>query len=178
MNLYTKQLTSFLIKKTFAIIFLMSFFTAAAYSENHADSDKQPAPNFTLKSQTGKNIKLSELRGQVIALNFWSTWCGNCIQLFPFIELYNKQNSAKDFTLLSINIDEDPSVATRFINKRNFNYAVLFDTKSTVSRLYEATDLPAFILIDRDGNIRYTLDDDQIKQFEITQQLIEGLLNE
>ncbi len=141
-------------------------------------NNKQLAWDFTLKSQNGKNIKLSELRGQVIAINFWATWCGNCLQQFPLLSSYYQKNKSKGFTLLSVNIDEDLLTATRLIHKRTFDYPVLFDTSNYVSRLYSVDDLPALFLIDRDGFIRYTLDDSQIKQQNITQQVIEDLLNE
>ena len=146
--------------------------------EKTADSDRQLAWNFTLKSQNGKNIKLSELRGQVIVLNFWASWCGNCLQQFPLLNSYYQKNKDRNFTLLSINIDEDLLTATRLVQKRNFDYPVLYDTGNQVSRLYSVNDLPTLFLIDRDGYIRYTLDDSQIKQQKITQQAIEDLLNE
>jgi len=146
--------------------------------EKAADSDRQLAWNFTLKSQNGKNIKLSELRGQVIVLNFWASWCGNCLQQFPLLNAYYQKNKDKNFTLLSINIDEDLLTATRLVQKRNFDYPILYDTSNQVSRLYSVDDLPTVFLIDRDGYIRYTLDDSKIKQQKITQQVIEDLLNE
>jgi len=158
------------------VISLLGNFCVA--EEKATDSDRQLAWNFTLKSQNGKNIKLSELRGQVIALNFWASWCGTCIQQFPLMNAYHQKNKDRGFTLLSINIDEDLLTATRFVQKRNFDYSVLYDTSNQVSRLYSVNDLPTLFLIDRDGYIRYTLDDSKIKQQNITQQVIEDLLNE
>lgn len=148
-----------------------------ADDEPHAE-DKQLAWNFTLKSHTGKNIKLSELRGQVIALNFWASWCGTCLQQFPLLNSYFQKNKNKGFTLLSINLDENLLTATRLIQKHQFDYPILFDTTNQVSRLYSVDNLPTLFLIDRDGFIRYTLDDSQIKQQDITQQAIEDLLSE
>lgn len=160
------------------VVFLCLSINTAMADENIQKEDKQLAWNFTLKSQNGKNIKLSELRGQVIALNFWATWCGNCIQQFPLLNTYFQQNKEKGFTLLSINIDEDLLATSRFIKKRNFDYPVLFDPYNQVSQLYSVDDLPTLFLIDRDGFIRHSLDDSQINQQEITQQVIEALLNE
>ncbi|VAW69835.1 hypothetical protein MNBD_GAMMA09-2488 [hydrothermal vent metagenome] len=143
-----------------------------------AKEDKQLAWNFTLKSHNGKNIKLSELRGHVIALNFWDTQCGTCIQQFPLLDVYYQKNKNKDFSLLSVNIDDDLLKASRMVQKRQFNYPVLFDSLNKISRLYSVSDLPTLFLIDRDGYIRFSLDDSQIKQQKITQQVIEELLNE
>ncbi|VAW72651.1 hypothetical protein MNBD_GAMMA10-1436 [hydrothermal vent metagenome] len=142
------------------------------------EKEQQLAWNFTLKSQTGENIKLSELRGQVIALNFWASWCGTCIQQFPILKAYHQKNKDRGFTVLSVNMDEDMEKVTRLIQKRKFAYPVLFDPQSQVSRLYPVDDLPTLFLIDRDGYIRYSLDDEKIRRQKITQQVIEDLLNE
>jgi len=147
-------------------------------NEDKNTANKQTAWNFTLKSQTGKNIKLSELRGKVVLLNFWATWCGACLQQFPLLNSYYQRNKNKGFTLLSINIDEDLLTATRLVQKRHFDYPVLFDPYNQVSRLYSVDDLPTLFIIDRDGFIRHTLDDSKIKQQAITQHVIEDLLNE
>ena len=146
--------------------------------EEKKKDDKQLASDFTLKSHSGKNIKLSELRGRVIAVNFWASWCGTCIQQFSVLDSYYQKNKDKGFSLLSINIDEDPLKVNRLMKKHSFDYPVLFDTFTQVSRLYSASELPTLFLIDRDGFIRYTLDDSQIKQQKITQRVIEELLNE
>ena len=175
-------LKRFYLKQLFFCLIILFSHTILAEEEKTPEetdvSDKQLAWNFTLKSQNGKNIKLSELRGRVIALNFWASWCGTCIQQFPVIDTYHQNNKNKDFTLLSINIDDDLTTATRFIKKRKFNYPVLFDTFNQASRLYSVSDLPTLFLIDKDGYLRHSLDDSQIKQQKVTQQVIEGLLNE
>jgi len=140
--------------------------------------DRELAPNFTLKSNSGKNIKLSELRGQVVILNFWASWCGACLQQLPIIsKLYNK-NKDKRFQLLAINIDPDTATAINIINNRQLDFTVLFDSASQVSRLYSAETLPALFIIDRDGRLRYALDETKIQQQDIIQQIIEGLLND
>ncbi|RDH83108.1 MAG: TlpA family protein disulfide reductase [endosymbiont of Galathealinum brachiosum] len=165
----------------FCLIILISNITLAEEEKTSEETDasgKQLAWNFTLKSQSGKNIKLSELRGRVIALNFWDSRCGTCIQQFPVINTYYQSNKNNEFTLLSVNIDEDLLTATRFIKKRKFDYPVLLDTFNQASRLYSVSDLPTLFLIDKDGYLRHSLDDSQIKQQKITQQVIEGLLNE
>ena len=154
---------------------LIAFFSVGLQAE---ENEKSIAPNFTLKSHQGKNIKLSELRGQVIMLNFWASWCGSCIQQFPQLNQYYQQNKDRGFTLLAINMDEDIKKAQRFTGKRNIHFPVLFDPENQIIQRYSIDDIPAAVLIDRDGYIRYTLNASQIKQYKITQQVIKGLLNE
>ncbi|VAW56230.1 hypothetical protein MNBD_GAMMA07-182 [hydrothermal vent metagenome] len=140
--------------------------------------ERDMAPNFTLKSNSGKNIKLSELRGQVVILNFWASWCGPCLQQFPIINKLYDKNKNKSFQLLSINLDPDKNTAISLIAKRDITHPVLFDASNQVSRLYGAETLPALFIVDRDGHLRYSLNENKIKQQNIMQQVIEGLLND
>ncbi len=175
-NIFLKTLTTKHLM--ILLVFISSLVSAAIASDDNLKENKQLAWNFTLKSQNGKNIKLSELRGKVIAVNFWASWCGKCLQQFPLLNIYYHENKNKGFMLLSINIDEDVLTATRLLQKHQVDYPVLFDSTNQTSRLYTVDDLPTLFLIDRDGFIRYTLDDTQINQQKITQQVIEDLLNE
>ncbi len=163
-------------KKHIIISLFIFIFTIGNASAKVNESEL--APNFTLKSHSGKNIKLSELRGQVVILNFWASWCSTCLQQFSVIKkLYNK-NKNKRFQLLSINLDENTKKAKSIIKKRNLRHTVLFDSANQVSRLYSAEQLPALVLIDKDGRKRYTLNETQINQRKIIQEIIEGLLND
>jgi peroxiredoxin len=113
------------------------------------------APNFTLKSNSGKNIKLTELRGQVILLNFWASWCGPCRQEMPLLEKLQQRYSALGFTVLGVNVEEDPSKAKSLLKDIPVSFPILFDTQNTVSKLYDVSAMPSTVMIDRDGNMRY-----------------------
>jgi len=142
----------------------------------YAQAEPQQAINFTLKSHTSKNIKLSELRGQVILLGFWSTQCGKCIQQLGTLNKYSTAYKSRNFTSLAINID-NMSGAFHIANKNNLQFPVLFDDRD-VSRLYKINETPEYYLIDRDGNIRHILNAEQLAQHTQTQSLIRDLLNE
>jgi len=113
------------------------------------------APNFTLKSNTGKNIKLSELRGQVVLLNFWASWCGPCRQEMPLLEKLQQRYSALGFTVLGVNVEEDPSKAKSLLKDIPVSFPILFDTQNTVSKQYQVSAMPSTVMIDRNGNMRY-----------------------
>ena len=115
----------------------------------------QRAPDFTLPSSAGPNLRLQEQRGQVIMLNFWATWCGPCRREMPQLDrLYEKYRSA-GFLLLGVNVDEDQRNAIGVFTKLGVHFPVLFDTKQKVSRLYDLSTMPSTVLIDRDGRVRY-----------------------
>ena len=113
------------------------------------------APNFTLKSNTGKNIKLSELRGQVVLLNFWASWCGPCRQEMPLLEKLQQRYSALGFTVLGVNVEEDSSKAKTLLKDIPLSFPILFDTQNAVSKQYQVSAMPSTVMIDRNGNMRY-----------------------
>jgi peroxiredoxin len=113
------------------------------------------APDFTLRTAEGRNLRLQEQRGQVVLVNFWATWCGPCKVEMPHLNrLYDKYRSS-GFTLLGVNIDEDPRLATALATRMGLKFPVLLDGDKTVSRRYDLGSMPATVLIDRDGRVRY-----------------------
>ena len=74
-----------------------------------------PAPNFTLQSRSGETVSLADLRGDVVMINFWATWCGPCRQEMPHLEALYQRYSDLGFTLLGVNVEEDASGADEFL---------------------------------------------------------------
>lgn len=114
-----------------------------------------PAPDFTLKSRSGENIKLSDLRGNVVMINFWASWCGPCRQEMPHLETLSKEYADYGFTLLGVNVDEKQELAEKLLAQIPVSFPILFDPTSSVSKLYNVDAMPTTILVDRDGNLRH-----------------------
>ncbi|MBL8287756.1 MAG: TlpA family protein disulfide reductase [Rubrivivax sp.] len=128
---------------------------AAAPRVHAAVAPSMPAPDFTLRSAEGGNLRLGELRGRVVLVNFWATWCGPCKIEMPHLNrLYEKYRGA-GFVLLGVNIDEDPKQAVALATRLNLKFPVLFDTDKAVSRRYALDSMPGTVLIDRDGKVRH-----------------------
>lgn len=132
-------------------LFLLT--TSASYSFAATISGK--APNFTLKSMSGENLKLSEYRGQVVMMNFWASWCAPCRQEMPLLEDLYKKYKGLGFTLLGVNVEEDSRKASTLLRSIKVSFPILFDSKNKVSKLYKVSAMPTTIIIDRDGNMRY-----------------------
>jgi peroxiredoxin len=116
---------------------------------------KGPAPDFTLPSASGTNLRLQEQRGQVVMINFWATWCAPCRREMPQLNrIYGKYRPA-GFLLLGVNVDQDQANARGVASKLGVQFPVLFDAKQSVSRLYDLNTMPSSVLIDRDGRVRY-----------------------
>ena len=139
--------------KLFSLLMMVQWIVFVASA--NAELVKGEAPNFTLKSQRGDNLKLSEHRGEVIMLNFWATWCDACRQGMPALnELYQLYRN-EGFTLFSINVEEDLRKVKKELSKMQVTFPVLFDVTHEVSKKYEVDDIPSTYIIDRDGNLRY-----------------------
>lgn len=140
--------------KTLTLIgFTLMFSTSVTYAASEKLSGK--AANFTLKSRTGKNIKLSELRGEVVMLNFWASWCGPCRKEMPLLEKIHKKYKKLGFTLLGVNVEQDTRAAKRYLKDVKVSFPVLFDPANKTSKLYNVSAMPTTILIDRNGNKRF-----------------------
>jgi len=120
-----------------------------------ASEKKVKAPDFTLKSQSGENVRLSDFRGQVVLLNFWASWCGPCRQEMPILNAINKKYEALGFTVLGINVDLKSEKAVNYLKDTPVNFPVLYDPTSKVSELYSVSAMPSTAIIDRDGNVRF-----------------------
>ena len=123
-------------------------------------------PDFTLESNSGKNVRLNELRGEVVMLNFWATWCGPCRQEMPELEkLYSRYKKA-GFTILAVNVEDSRNPKTKekiekFVVDSNLSYPVLYDSQKEVVTVLEDQFLrknmamPTTVFLDRDGNTRF-----------------------
>jgi len=128
---------------------------AVPVSQAAMPSAGSAAPDFTLKSNGGKNLKLSEFRGQVVMINFWATWCGPCRQEMPLLNRIQEKYRKAGFMLLGVNIDDRPEAAQAMARNLGVHFPILFDTEKRVSRLYDVNAMPSTLLIDRDGKLRY-----------------------
>jgi peroxiredoxin len=113
------------------------------------------APDFTLPRLNGANLRLQEQRGQVVMVNFWATWCGPCRVEMPHLSRLYEKYRASGFTVLAVNIDEDPLKAANLATQLGMRFPVLLDTEKKVSRLYDLSTMPSTVLIDREGRVRY-----------------------
>lgn len=124
-------------------------------SSVQAESMNVPAPDFTLESRQGENLRLRDFRGEVVMLNFWASWCGPCRQEMPLMDELYEQYKDLGFTILAVNVDEDRGEAHRFLDKVPVSYPILYDPESNVSEQYEVQAMPTTVMIDRDGNARF-----------------------
>ena len=105
----------------------------------------------------GAPLSLQALRGKVVLVNFWATWCEPCIKEMPSLQQLHEQLRADGFEVLAVNYQEGPARINSFIEKLNFTLPVVRDTDGSVARAWGARVFPANYLVDRAGNIRHSM---------------------
>lgn len=120
-----------------------------------AGASASRAPTFALPSRSGDTVSLDQLKGKVVMLNFWASWCGPCRQEMPLLDQMHKRYSALGFTLVGVNVDANSKDAEQWLSKTPVSFPVLFDRESKVSAMYDVKAMPSTVFIDRQGNVRY-----------------------
>jgi len=113
------------------------------------------APDFALKALDGSNYRLSEYRGEVVALVFWASWCGGCRRELERLERLQGTYGEAGLEVLGVTLDEVPEDARSVVAGLGVGFPQLHDAGKSVSRNYRPASLPATLLISRDGAIRY-----------------------
>ena len=116
--------------------------------------DAPVAPDFALRSAAGTNHRLSEHRGEVVALVFWASWCGDCRRELERFERLRKTYAAAGLVVYGINLDTEAARAGAIAGSAGIGYPMLLDPGDEVSRSYRVDDLPLIVLIDRNGVVR------------------------
>ncbi|TNF86184.1 MAG: TlpA family protein disulfide reductase [Gammaproteobacteria bacterium] len=134
---------------------LVALLAAVLVLPLQAEDVSGPAPDFTLTSRDGQPVTLSDLKGQVVMINFWATWCGPCRKEMPLLEQLHTRYESLGFTLLGVNVEEDSKLADVFLKDTPVTFPILLDPENGVSKLYNVSAMPSTVLVDRAGNLRY-----------------------
>lgn len=114
-----------------------------------------PAPDFTLANLDGDDVTLGAMRGKILLLDFWATWCSACRSELPALQqLYRDLRSNRDFAMLTVNINQDgKSAVTQFMADNGYDFPVLLDLSNATSKAYEVNGIPSNFVIGRNGRI-------------------------
>ena len=138
----------------------------------------QPAPDFVLKTHDGQDVKLSSLRGRVVLLNFWATWCPTCAVEEPSLERLATSLKDKPFSLLAVSVDENWDLVRQHFAQGSA-MTVLLDKERKVPQAYGTEKFPESFLIDREGRVRYfVVSERQLWHSEEVKTCIQALIDE
>jgi len=117
------------------------------------------APDFALPAATGGNVRLSEHRGEVVVLAFWSSACGTCLSELAALDQLQQTYRPAGLVTLAVSVEDDVMRSARFAADHPARFPLLLDRKKTVSRAYGIERLPTTVLIDRRGRVQAVLKD-------------------
>lgn len=114
-----------------------------------------PAPNFELARLGADSLSLDELKGNVVLVNFWATWCGPCRDEMPDMQRVYDRYHNEGFEIVAVNLEESEVTVQGFVNKLNLTYPIVYDLTGEVFDMYLVRPLPTSYFIDREGIIRF-----------------------
>lgn len=109
------------------------------------------APDFELEDLDGNIVKLADLKGKDIFVNFWATWCPFCVDEMPDLQLIYEKYKDEDFIVLAINVQESAEKAKGYLEEAGINLPVLLDKDSRIAALYGANSIPLTIAVNKEG---------------------------
>ncbi|MBU8917308.1 TlpA family protein disulfide reductase [Bacillus sp. FJAT-29953] len=158
-----------MVKKVIAAVLLISLLTVAIVQAVNKKAEKPEtasptaaaqngpaigakAPDFELKTLAGETVKISDLKGKKVMLNFWATWCPPCKAEMPDMEQLHKE-AGDDITILAVNIDPQLDVQG-FVNEYKITFPILLDAEDAVNEKYQVLSIPSTYFIDSKGVIQ------------------------
>src|SRR5882757_8832237 len=114
---------------------------------------KEPAPRFNAKSTSGESFSNASIKGKVVLLEFWTTWCGFCKAEAPFVERISRQYSDKDLIVLAVNVGESKKTVKKYLQQYPRTCRIVLTEDTNLAAMYAATAYPIYVVIDREGNI-------------------------
>lgn len=139
-----------------AVLALICAALGAAIPAAAAIKVGDPAIDFSLQARgSTAPVVLSGLKGQVVLINFWASWCGPCRQEFPLLDNLYKKYRKLGFTIIGLNVEPDANDAEGFLKQNPVSFPILYDPKDEVSRRYGVGGMPSVALVDRKGIVRW-----------------------
>ncbi len=114
----------------------------------------KPAADFSLPDAAQKTVRLGELRGKVVLLDFWASWCEPCLRELPELEKLHRQLEKRGVVVIGVNIDRERRNASELITRFKLTFPNLFDPAGKTVELYDPPKMPTSYVIDAQGNVR------------------------
>ena len=160
-----------------AIVLILLLITPASGQSPTGSSVGSPASDFLLMDQQGKNWRLSELRGKVVFLYFWASWCPPCREEIISLQRLHEMLPGEGFTMLAISSDK-PHLTNKLVEKLGLTMPILHDAYTDVGKKYQLTTLPHTMILDKQGVIREKFNNSALWDSPELMKKLEKLFNE
>lgn len=128
-------------------------FTLFAVSAFAGDDDSEPAPRFRAKTLTGETFNNESVKGKVVLLEFWTTWCQYCRDEEALVERVDKEFAGKGLIVLAIDVAESKKTVKKYLEQHPRACRIVLTEDTNLAAMYQANSYPIYVVIDRDGNI-------------------------
>ena len=146
----TKKLISGIVLA--AVIALLLWFASPSYRQGEPSVAGSTAPDFTFELN-GQRMRLADLRGKVVVLNFWATWCPPCVEEMPSLNLLHEQIAPSGGMVLGISVDDDAAAYEKFLKDHGIRFATYRNPSREISSSYGTFMYPETFIIDQKGRI-------------------------
>lgn len=120
---------------------------------NAAGSSNDPAPRFTAVTTAGEKFNNANVKGKVVLLEFWTTWCQFCVAEAGYVDRLNKEYRDKGLLVLAIDVGESKKVVKKYLEQHPRSCRIVLMEDTNLAAMYEATVYPIYVVIDKDGKI-------------------------
>jgi thiol-disulfide isomerase/thioredoxin len=127
-----------------------TLFTVSAFA---GDDESQPAPRFRAKTLSGETFNNESVKGRVVLLEFWTTWCPYCHDEEALVEEIDKEFASKGLIVLAIDVAESKKTVKKYLNQHPRACRIVLTEDTNLAAMYQANSYPIYVVIDRDGNI-------------------------
>ena len=121
-----------------------------------ATSGKEPAPRFSARTTESEKFSNDSIKGKIVLLEFWTTWCKFCVDEAPFVDKVGQELAEKGLVVLAVNVGESKKTVKKFLESHPRNCKIVLMEDTNLTAMYQATVYPIYVVIDRDGNIAAT----------------------
>ena len=135
---------------------LLAAYDQAFSNQTHATKSKESAPRFNATTTNGEKFSNVSIKGKIVLLEFWTTWCSFCAVEAPFVDKINREFGGKDLIVLAVNVGESKKTVRKYLDLHPRNCKIVLTDDTNLAAMYAATVYPIYVAIDREGNIAAT----------------------
>lgn len=139
--------------RTVRLFLIVSLLGAFCLLTSAKDRGREAAPRFNATATTGEKFNNDSVKGKVVLLEFWTTWCSFCEQELPYVERLNEEFGSKGLVVLAVNVGESKKTVKKYVEQHPRKTRIVLTDDTNLSAMFAAKSYPIYVVIDREGNI-------------------------
>jgi thiol-disulfide isomerase/thioredoxin len=152
-NMLKRTPTPAILRPSLVCLLILATLSAIAGPATGKTKPKEPAPRFNATTTGGEKFNNDSIKGKVVLLEFWTTWCGYCLQEAGFVDQINDEYAKKGLIILAINVGESKKTVKKYLEQHPRKTRIVLMDDTNLAAMFEAKVYPIYVVIDRDGNV-------------------------